>query len=229
MTKKNSKNNLERELTKKSSRRIQESINLTNIELDSNYLNNPVNPKKPMEFKFDKEDVKSFEYPINIGNTIVEKKSDGNCIHLIVDRKSSINPIRIYSSELNEWNVKCFPELSKELKNLPSGYYHGEMLGLKPEHVQNFRSLDEFVAVSNRPKLSTKNVNSELLEKYPLKIDIFDVLKYDKDLLLSKPLGFRREILENKLEYGKHLNIIPQWTVNLVWFGINDIQSFFRR
>jgi len=202
--------NIQRELSKKDSRRLQELDIITQYQ---NELYTPVSPKKPMEFKFDKNNIESFEHPIAIGNTIIEKKSDGNCVHVIVDHKYS-EPIRIYSSDSNEWNPKCFPEIITELSCQPSGYYHAEMLGLNPDSAKNFKSLEEFVAVSNRPKQSTKNVTSKLIEQYPLKLDIFDVLRYENKILLNHTLNERRKMLENNIETKTHINLIPQWNIN---------------
>ncbi|MBI2129386.1 hypothetical protein HYU07_04055, partial [Candidatus Woesearchaeota archaeon] len=165
-------------------------------------------PKKVAEFSFDKNDATTFHYPIAIGNTIAEKKSDGFCVLLSIDRKCN-EKIKMFSSSLNEWNPECFPELTKGMLKLPSGYYHGELLGL-PTH-ENFTSLDEFTAVENRPKTSAKNLTKELIEKYPLKLDIFDALIIENRPLLSRQLKVRRAILEEVVDRTKNLSLIQQW------------------
>ena len=61
-----------REIVKKEKRRPEE------FELASDFqmsLDSPVKPKKPNEFNFDKEDIDSFSYVTDIGNSILEKKS----------------------------------------------------------------------------------------------------------------------------------------------------------
>jgi DNA ligase 1 len=209
------KSKAERELEKKAARRPHELATVKRLEKNIMNLYSPVQPKKPDEFKFDSEDVKSFEYPIEIGNTVIEKKSDGNCVHVIIDQKAKAGEkIRIYSSQLNPWNTACFPDVIPELLKQPSGYYHGELLGLKPKGVESFRALDEFIAVSRRPKLSTKDVTPDLVRQYPLKLDIFDVLRFEKKPMLSKPLEARRELLEKIISQDNHVNLIQQWNAN---------------
>ena len=202
-------NDYEKDILKKQARRAKEIKALKHIEKK---LKGPVDPKKPVEFNFSADDPGSFERPIALGNRIIEKKSDGNCVQIIIERKAS-EPVRYFSSSLNEWNPACFPEVTKELIRQPSGHYHGELLGLKPNGVKAFGNLDEFAAISKRPALSTKNLTKELLAQYPLKIDLFDMLRFEHTPLLSKPLSQRRELLEDKVSIGTHVQLIAQWTI----------------
>ena len=203
------KTRIQRELEKKQLRRTEELKLLQDFKMK---LHSPVSTKKPAEFKFEKNKTESFEYPAAIGNTVLEKKSDGYCVHLSIDHKCS-EKIKIYSSNSNEWNPKCFPEVLEDLLKLPSGYYHGELLGLKPEHAERFRALDEFIAIEKRPKTSTKSLTKELIKKYPLKLDIFDVLMMENKCLLSKPLQERRALLEDRVDQTSHVKLIQQWKV----------------
>ena len=157
------KTKIDRELEKKELRRANELKELKDYKIR---LHAPIAPKKVAEFSFDKDNVKTFHYPIAIGNTIAEKKSDGFCVLLSIDRKCN-EKIKMFSSNLNEWDPECFPEITKELIKLPSGYYHGELLGLPTR--ENFTSLDEFTAVENRPKTSAKNLRGWLAELAPLR------------------------------------------------------------
>ncbi|MDO8740436.1 MAG: hypothetical protein Q7J54_02550 [Candidatus Woesearchaeota archaeon] len=201
------KTKIDRELEKKELRRANELKVLEDYKIR---LHAPIAPKKVDEFSFDKDDVKTFQYPIAIGNTIAEKKSDGFCVLLSIDRKCN-EKIKMFSSSLNEWDPECFPEITKSMLKLPSGYYHGELLGL-PTH-EKFTSLDEFIAVENRPKTSVKNLTKELIEKYPLKLDIFDALIIENRPLLSRQLKVRRSILEEVVDGTKNLGLIQQWDI----------------
>jgi ATP-dependent DNA ligase len=192
---------IKQEIKKKEERRKKEKIQ----DFDTHF---PVAPKKPCEFKFEKEDTVSFEYPIAIGNTIAEKKSDGFCVHVY----KTMNDIKLYSSQSNEWNPECFPEIIKGLAKQPNGYYHGEILGINPG-TGRFTSLDEFTAIQKRPKLNSSDLTRELLETYPLKLDIFDVLVMDNKILAKNPLSERRYALEQRVQQGKHINLIQQWNV----------------
>lgn len=196
-------------IEKKQIRREEELEILRDFEIK---LHSPVPTKKPAEFKFDKDDVNSFEYPVAIGNTTLEKKSDGFCVHLSIDHKSH-EKIKMYSSMSNEWDPRCFPELLPDLLKCPSGYYHAEVLGLKPDGVEKFKALDEFIAIEERSKKTVRTLTQEILEKYPLKLDIFDVLIMEDKKLLSKPLQERRELLEKMINETKHVNLTPQWEV----------------
>jgi len=200
-----------RERDKKQARRRRERIELKDFDMKF-----PVAPKKPSEFKFDKDNIDSFEYPVAIGNRVIEKKSDGYCVLLSVN-----NEIKMYSSNLNEWDIRCFPEVSGELVKLPHGYYHGELLGLK--NADRFTSLDEYTAIQKRPKTNINDVTKELIEKYPLKIDIFDSLIIEDKAMLSKPLVKRRAVLEDMIEETEHVNLIHQWKVN----NKEDLQKLF--
>lgn len=203
------KTKIQTDLDRKTKRREQECQSLAAYGLA---LHQPAAAKKPQEFKFDRHDLRSFEYAIGIGNTLLEKKSDGFCVHVSIDNASP-QKVRLYSSGSNEWNPACFPELRKGLDLLPSGYYHGELLGLSPDSTERFTSLDEFIAVENRPKTSAKNVTDELVSKYPLKLDIFDALRIGQKVMLSRPLSERRAALESIIEPSSNMNLIQQWSV----------------
>jgi len=212
------KTKTQKEIEKKRARREVEKIRAKSI---STYV--PQEPKKPMEFAFEGEKRSSFEYPVEIGNTIVEKKSDGNCVHIMIDKKFKGNDrIKIYSSQLNEWNTLCFPDIMPSLLKLPSGYYHGEMLGVSLDK-KIFTSLDEFKAIESRPKLNADNVNAELLAKYPLKIDIFDALRVERKPLLATPFADRRSRLEEVVEENPHLQLVEHYIVR----DAEDMQDKF--
>ena len=196
------KTKIQKDLEKKQKRRWNELLELNNYTL---YQAAPVPPKKPIEFAFDKDDVQSFEYPVALGNFLVEKKSDGKCVLATVDH-SRHEPVKIYSSQMNEWNPKCFPEVVADLLKQPSGYYHGELLGANA-----LTSIDEFKAVTNRPKDNAANLTPEKLRKYPLKLDIFDLLMMDGESFLAKPLIERRSNLEHHIQRTGHVDLIPQW------------------
>ncbi len=201
---------IERELTKKQTRRQEELIALQSYNLE---LHQPVAPKKPMEFKFDKDKADSFAFPVGIGNTVLERKSDGYCVHISIDQDGE-DSVKFYSSGGREWNPDCFPEIMDELWCLRSGYYHGEILGVKPEGVERFTSLDEFTAIENRPKLNASKVTDELLEKYPLQLHMFDLLRLEDHSLLAHPFRERRGGLEFAVGAGDYVNPVPQWTAN---------------
>ncbi len=203
------KTKLEKDLIKKTQRRKEETLlNITNWNLSS-----PVSPKKPIEHSFDKNDPESFRRVTELGNTIAEIKRDGYGVKIIINRKSD-NPIRLFSISGNEWNLQCFPELIPDLNKYPNGYFHGEIFGRHPDGVEVFSSLDEFTAIQKRPKNNPDSLTPEMLENYPLRIEIFDVLSmHDKPLLLTR-LRERRRLLEENLPQTKHVGLIKQWEIS---------------
>lgn len=191
-----------KEIKKKNERRIEESSG--NSFLGAS-LFEPVAPKKPIEFGFDKNDVNSFEFPIAIGNTIYEIKRDGFGIDVIID-----DEIRLFSLNGNRWNLDCFPELHNGLKQLPRGYYRGEVFGLSPNEFCRFTALQEFMAIQKRPKMNVEDNLHEIVERYPLRLEFFDILRHEDSSMLLKPFWKRRKLLEQIVPIEKHIGLVPQ-------------------
>jgi len=201
---------IEKELKNKARRRIKDIELIKQVEV---VLHQPIRPKLAKDYKFDRKDLESFAYPVGIGNTIAEKKSDGYGTLISVDHKAN-DKIKIYSRQGNEWNILCFPELSPGLLKQSTGVYHGELLGLNPNPSSKFTALDEYESISRRPTRKPNDRLSELVEKHPLKIDIFDILRIEDKTLLSKTFEDRRKILEDMVEQSNHINIIEQWNTS---------------
>lgn len=169
----------------------------------------PVEPKKPEELGVDRKNADSFKRPIKEGCTIYDIKRDGNGIDIIVNNRT----VRLFSLEGNEWDSECFPELQDDFAQLSDGYYRGELFGLKPEGVSSFKSLDEFTAVSKRPKTNPKKVTNDLIEKHPLRIEIFDILSYEGKTTMSRPLYKRRELLKEIINETRNFGLVKSWIV----------------
>lgn len=198
----------EKELEKKLKRRKNDLDKVFEFDLSTF-----VGTKKPKEHHFDKDQAESFLYPILIGNTVYEIKRDGYGVHIIILEKGNLEAVKLFSLDGNEWNVYCFPELHNDLLKRSSGYYHGEVIGLRPEGIERFTNLEEYNAVQLRPKISTKNITPELLRDYPLRLEIFDALKIDGKSLLFTPLKERRVLLESEIGESKHLGLVKQWVI----------------
>ncbi|MGV8168720.1 MAG: hypothetical protein ACP5N3_01560 [Candidatus Nanoarchaeia archaeon] len=208
-----------KEIRKKEARREEERRFLSSFSFPAY---GPLEPKKPIEFSFDRENTNSFSYPISIGNNLAEKKSDGYCVLIRTDRTKG-ERIRLYSSGGNLWSVDCFPELIKPLLKLPDGFYHGEILGLKPEGTEKFTALDEFRAIEKRPKQNRDNLTNEMLSEYPLKLDLFDVLVHNNVPLFAAPFAERRALLEKIIRTDNNLGLINQWSAD----SEKELQNLF--
>jgi ATP-dependent DNA ligase len=175
-------------------------------------LHTPVPPKKPSEYAFDKTRAESFGPFIALGNTLAEKKSDGYCVLVSIDR-SRDDWLKMFTSRSNELNPLCFPDVTADLAKLPSGYYHGELVGLNPGK-DGFTNMEEFSAISNRAIQNADRLTPELLEQYPLKIDFFDILMHETKPMLSTPFSGRRQLLEKIIgDSLTHAQLIPEWKI----------------
>ena len=199
---------IQKELRKREKRRQEEESALAEADSSVIFL-----PKKPIDYNFNAESLDGFEYIVGIGNTLVDKKSDGFCVVLQIDKKAA-EPVRMYSSSLNEWNPQCFPELLDGLNALPSGLYYDEMLGKRPDGRERWTSLDEFNAVDSRPKRKAANVTSELLQNFPLKLDIFDIVAQGGRSFQAVPLIDRRQTLEGTINSLDNISVIESWNAN---------------
>lgn len=200
---------IEREIDKKHKRNY---LALNNRKLQNLNLYAPVAPKKPLEMEFDKNNIKSFEFPIAIGNTVFELKRDGFGIDIIID-----DEIKIFSLDGNLWDVNCFPELIDDLQKLPKGYFRGEIFGKRPYNTPRFTSLDEFTAIQNRPKTDSTKVTSDLIKKYPLRIELFDVLRVNDSSMLFSKLSARRKLLETiitTINPTENFGLVLQWNID---------------
>ena len=204
------KTKIQREIEKKEIRRKHEKSSLKDYQIDQS---SPFQPKKPMEFKFERNDIETCNYPVEIGNGIAEKKSDGFCSIVSIDHKSA-QPYRFFSAAGTEWNPECYPDITQDLREQPSMMVHAELVGLEPRDVETLTSLEEFTAVQRRPRDSTRFLTQDMLDEYPLKLDVFDILMVEGQSMLDKPFRERRAVLEDMVKQSRHVNVVKQWYLN---------------
>ncbi|MBW2997949.1 hypothetical protein KY321_00280 [Candidatus Woesearchaeota archaeon] len=184
---------IQKAIDKKMLRRFDEYHDINEIEIN---LSNPLPVKKPKEFGFDRDDVNSFSYPVGINNTLLEKKSNGHRVHVLIDHaREGLDKVKIYSSNMNEWDFRCFPEIWKNTLDLPSGYYQAELAGMK--NYDGFSNRDEILAVKNRPKLNYEKVTEAMMREVPLQLNVFDALRIGDEVIANITLNQRRNMLEN--------------------------------
>lgn len=119
------------------------------------------------------------------GNTLAEIKYDGYRIQL---HKS--DGLWLFTRNLNEIKTELFPELERDFAGLPEGIFDGELVGLE-DGIKGFNSVKKRI----RTELDT-----DLVEKYPLQIRFFDILLLENKEILNLPLLERRKNLENYIE-----------------------------
>src|SRR5690606_7626216 len=87
-----------------------------------------------------------------------------------------------------------FPEIEKALIDFPYDFViDGELLVVKDNEVYNFSELQK--------RLNRKNLPKKMLEELPVSLYIYDILEWKGEDIRTKPLSYRRSILED------HFNI----------------------
>ena len=102
------------------------------------------------------------------------------------------------------------PELRKSLEGLYNGYYRGEVVGSRPPNVKIFNHGQEFSAVGKRIGKNMKPPSAELVREFPLKIDVFDIIRFDRDSLIYRPFYERRQRLEEVVISDGFIDVVPQ-------------------
>jgi DNA ligase-1 len=128
------------------------------------------------------------------GNSYVQIKSDGHRVQVHNNGKLSF-----FTRALNELNTKVYPDVLRQITNLPKGIFDGELVGLQDGKAG-------FDAVRYRKR---EGLDMDLVRKYPLQIKFFDVLNLEGRDLIELPLYERRKILENYLD-----NVSEQWEIS---------------
>ena len=85
-----------------------------------------------------------------------------------------------------------FPELVSAMESFTDDFViDGEILALKDNAVLLFNDLQK--------RLNRKNVSKKMLEEIPVGFYVYDILEWNGEDIRTKPLKYRREILENLL------------------------------
>ncbi|MFH1641325.1 MAG: ATP-dependent DNA ligase [Nanoarchaeota archaeon] len=128
--------------------------------------------------------------------------------------------IKIYTRRLEDVTAQ-FPEIVAYLKKNIAGnnyIFDSEAVGFDPKTKKYL----PFQKISQRIKRKY-NIN-EMSSKFPVELNIFDILYYDGKNLLDEPLEKRRGLLE------KIVNPVPKKIVlvkNLITSSINEVEDFY--
>lgn len=126
----------------------------------------------------------------------VECKYDGFRLQIHKTKKE----ILLFTRRL-ENVTKQFPDIVKRIKEQTKGdtfILDAEAVGIDPK---TFRHLP-FQQISQRIK--RKYDIEEMAKKFPVEVNVFDILYYDGESLLKKTLKERRKVLEHGLNEKKH-------------------------
>ena len=87
-----------------------------------------------------------------------------------------------------------FPELVSAMETFKGDFViDGEILALKDNAVLLFNDLQK--------RLNRKNVSKKMLEEIPVGFYVYDLVEWNGEDIRTKPLKYRREILENLLAF----------------------------
>lgn len=82
-----------------------------------------------------------------------------------------------------------FPEIAADLEKMSGNFVlDGEILAVTEEGVLNFNELQK--------RLNRKTISAKMLREIPVQVFAYDILELNDEDLRSKPLSYRRKILE---------------------------------
>lgn len=141
-----------------------------------------LHPLKPMLASPEENVSKILEYMK--GEGLAEDKYDG--IRAQVHKQGE--DLKIYSRDLADI-TQSFPDAINALTAIPHSFVmDGEMLGWKDGRILTFAEM--------QTRIGRKSLTAELLESVPCRYFAFDLLFYDGELLMDRPLRERRKALE---------------------------------
>ncbi len=171
-----------------------------------------IKSKKPKDHFLDNTHP-DFDKPVAMGNTWIEKKSDGYRVTVSYDRSNTHEPIKLFSNNGIEWNPECFPEIVSQIKTFDRSFVMPCELRGYPTH-DHFTKTDEYAAISNRPLHDASVLTKEDLIKRPLMLDAFDILRIEGTTFAERPLSDRRSVLESLIRYDTwNVQPIEHWDV----------------
>jgi DNA ligase-1 len=118
------------------------------------------------------------------GNGLAEDKYDG--IRAQIHKESNL--VKIYSRDLDDI-TGSFPDVVSSMSSVPGSFLmDGEIVPYKAEKILTFGELQK--------RLGRKVLTEEMLRSIPCRYFAFDLLFYNDELLLDRPLLDRRQILD---------------------------------
>ncbi len=132
------------------------------------------------------------------------------------------NKIKLFTRRMEDV-TKQFPEVMDYVKN----YVKGSNFILDAEAVGYDKKTGKYLPFQNISQRIKRKYNiEELAKRFPMELNIFDVIYYNGKILIDKPLKERRKILENIIKPVKG-KIIP--TETLVTDDLKKAESFYKR
>ena len=112
-----------------------------------------------------------------------------------------------------------FPEIEKALIDFPDDFViDGELLVVKDNEVYNFSELQK--------RLNRKNLPKKMLEELPVSLYIYDVLEWKGEDIRTKPLSYRRSILESYFNIDTNLSLhLSPIITEIDWNKLPEIRT----
>lgn len=173
----------------------------------------PGRPVKVMLYQKAKNIPEAFE---NVGKpAALEYKYDG--FRVLVHKKGK--DVWVFTRRL-ENVTKQFPDIVELLKNAEGDSYilDAEAVGYDPAT----RKFLPFQQISQRIK--RKYDIEEMAGKFPVEVNVFDILFYDRENLLKKSFSQRREIMEKIIKQNSALKLAKQ----IVTSDLEEAEKFYR-
>ncbi len=173
----------------------------------------PGRPIKVMLYQKAKNIPEAFE---NVGKpAALEYKYDG--FRVLVHKKGK--DVWVFTRRL-ENVTKQFPDIIELLKNAEGDSYilDAEAVGYDPAT----RKFLPFQQISQRIK--RKYDIEEMAGKFPVEVNVFDILFYDGENLLKKSFSQRREIMEKIIKQNNTLKLAKQ----IVTSDLEEAEKFYR-
>jgi len=150
------------------------------------------------------------------GRTYADVKHDGYRIQIHKDT----DKLWMFTSNGNEYNYTCYPDITKIAEGLPRGIIEAEVVSSGQSHNEVFEGVKKRF---RRSGLSGKRVEqyikSGIIDETPLSIVTFDVIKFEKKLLIEQPFEERRKYVE-RLE-GPGVKVAETTIVS----SVNDLEE----
>lgn len=149
----------------------------------------------------------------------LEYKYDGFRMQIHKDEKR----IRIFTRRLEDVTAQ-FPDVCKFVQE----HIQGESFIIDCEAVGYDRFSKKYLAFQTiSQRIKRKYDIEEMAKKFPVELNVFDVIFYNRDNLIKKPFSERRQILISMIKNPEYLKIKP--AEQLITSEISEAEKFYQK